>query len=256
AQVRADFAAEVAHAGEAGAQRLAGVADRAEGVVDRIQAEALRIALRTRLAAQVHVQVGPAGQAGTPGQRDRAGAGRGRRVARLHRADAAILDRDRVLPKHPAGAGIEPPLAGRRDRVGGRRRRGAGEQGKAQQAARHGSVAPEKGARIEPPGPDGPARGARAWTRPQRVTVARMTRPARCGRLAGPLAAVSMPCPRIPPVPIPPPTGPPRWRPPRARTGAPPVPTTWSSSRTGRSSSTCRCCRIPPARCTWATCAT
>src|SRR5690606_38995133 len=102
AQVRADLAAEVAHAGEAGAQRLAGVADRAEGVVDRIQAEALRIALRTRLAAQVHVQVGPAGQAGTPGQRDRAGAGRGRRVARLHRADAAILDRDRVLPKHPA----------------------------------------------------------------------------------------------------------------------------------------------------------
>src|SRR5690606_26679587 len=78
AQVRADLAAEVAHAGEAGAQGAGRVADRAEGVVDRIQAEAFRVALRPRLAAQVHVQVGPAGQAGAAGQVDRAGAGGGR----------------------------------------------------------------------------------------------------------------------------------------------------------------------------------
>src|SRR5690606_19125859 len=52
AQVQADLAAEVAHAGEAGQQGLAGVAHGAEGVVHRVEAEALGIARRARLAAQ------------------------------------------------------------------------------------------------------------------------------------------------------------------------------------------------------------
>src|SRR5690606_22341827 len=70
AQMRRHLAAEVAHAGEPGAQGLAGVADRAQGVVDRIEPEPFGIALRARLAAQVHVQVGPAGQAAAAGQVD------------------------------------------------------------------------------------------------------------------------------------------------------------------------------------------
>src|SRR5690606_9315093 len=91
AQVQADLAAEVAHAGEAGQQGLAGVAHGAEGVVHRVEAEALGIARRARLAAQVHVQVGPAGQAGVAVEPDRAGAFGRRGAARLHRTDAAIL---------------------------------------------------------------------------------------------------------------------------------------------------------------------
>src|SRR5690606_17277097 len=91
AQVRAHLATEVAHAGEACTQGLAGIADRAERVVDRIQAKAFGIALRTRLAAQVHVQVGPAGQAGAAGQYDRTGPLGQLGPAGQHRADATIL---------------------------------------------------------------------------------------------------------------------------------------------------------------------
>src|SRR5690606_41326110 len=96
AQRRGHLAAEVAHAGDPGAQGLAGVADRAQGVVDRIEPEPFGIALRARLAAQVHVQVGPAGQAAAAGQVDGPAAVRGRDPARLHRADAAVLYGDRV----------------------------------------------------------------------------------------------------------------------------------------------------------------
>lgn len=107
AQVRADFAAEVAHAGEAGHQRLLRVVDRAEGVIDIVEAEAFGIALRARLAAQVHVQVGPAGHAGVAAQVHARGAGDVGARATDHLLDLAVAHQQRLRPGEFAGSGVE-----------------------------------------------------------------------------------------------------------------------------------------------------
>ncbi len=118
AQVRADLAAEVAHAGEAGQQGLLGVADRAEGEVDLVQAEALGIALRAGLRAQVHVQVGPAGAAGVAGQVDGAGA-RGFGAAGQDLGDLALAHHHGACLQDLAVARVEQASALQRQRFGG-----------------------------------------------------------------------------------------------------------------------------------------
>jgi hypothetical protein len=87
-----DLAAQIAHAGETGEQRLLRVTDSAERVMLRVHAEPFRVGTRARLAYQMHVQIGPARR--TPGQRLRAVghfAIRTRHIAAgLHARDLAV----------------------------------------------------------------------------------------------------------------------------------------------------------------------
>ena len=133
-QGRDDLAAQVAHAGEAGLQGLVGVADRTEGVVLGIQAEAFGVAVRIGLVRQVHVQVDEAGAAGMAGQVD------GLRaldvgLAVEHGLDAVALDHD-GLGAEQAGRGRVEGLAalqgvaGGGSGVGGQHEQGGGGSGR------------------------------------------------------------------------------------------------------------------------------
>ena len=128
AQVRGHLASEVAHAGEAGQQGLFGIADAAEGVIHVVQAETFGIALRAGLAAQVHVQVGPAGGAGVAGQVD---------GPRARHVGPARQDLGHLARAHDHGPGIQQPAAAAVEQVAAVQRdvlgRGGGDRGRAGQ---------------------------------------------------------------------------------------------------------------------------
>jgi hypothetical protein len=125
AQVRGDVAAEVAHAGEAGQQGLLGIAHAAEGEVDIVEAEAFGVALRAGLAAQVHVQVGPAGHAGAVGQVDGGCLRHGFHATRQHVRHLAVAHHHGMRSQQLAAAAVEQLAAvqggARAWRIGGER---------------------------------------------------------------------------------------------------------------------------------------
>ena len=144
AQVQGHVSPEVAHAGEAGHQRLLRIAHRAVGEVHRIQAEALRIALRAGFAVQVDVQVGPSRRAGVICQDDGFGVGQ-LGAARDDLGDPAVADQHGVLAQDLAAAGVEHPFAVQRQgagrcRPGGQGIRDSGQAAGGQSEGKGGSV--------------------------------------------------------------------------------------------------------------------
>ena len=118
AQVRRDFAAEIAHAGETGHQRPARVADRAEREIDLIEPELFLVGARTRLVAEMHVQIGPTRGAGVSGEVD------GVRTRDLDApgadfGDLAVAYDHGMRAQHLRLAAVEDAFALERDLCGG-----------------------------------------------------------------------------------------------------------------------------------------